>query len=503
VGYLQPPTDQADESFDREERELLEAIAARIGSVVARREIEAREHESEETFRVLFEETRAPITLISEGRFVAANRATLDMMRCARLEDFVGRRPAEVSPEYQPDGRLSADKEAELLAEVMATGSAQFEWQHLRLDGTPFFAEVLLTAITLGGKPHVHVVWRDISDRIAAQREVQSYREKLEELVAERTAALERANEALNQSEQRFAFALEATNDGIWDWDIDRGRLDCNPAYFGMLGYEPGQFREDFRSRWTALLHPQDRSRALARLMSSLDAGAAEFEFRMRARGGGYRWILSRGKVVARAEDGRPLRAVGTHTDLTARKELELELREARDRAEAASIAKSTFLANMSHEIRTPMNAILGFTHLMTRDVTDPVQLDRLGKIGASARHLLGIINDILDLSKVEAERLVLEEANLNVVALLADVRSMMSERAETRGLALLCEHDPRLERMTLVGDHMRLTQVLVNYVGNAIKFTERGSVTIVVQIVSQSVERVLLRFEVRDTGIG
>jgi PAS domain S-box-containing protein len=346
-----------------------------------------------------------------------------------------------------------------------------------------------------------------IEDATAARRtsrELEQYRENLEELVAARTAELEHANEAVRLNEERLNHALDATNDGLFDCDLKTGKVICSPAWFRLLGYDPATLPDDFDSRWTKLLHPDDLARAQATAALVFDRGWSDAdEYRMRTGDGAWKWVLARGKVVERDPSGAPVRMVGTLSDLDSRKRLELELREALERAEAASVAKSTFLANMSHEIRTPMNAIIGFAHLLSREIREPGQQDRLQKISSSAKHLLGIINDILDLSKIEAERVTLDESALNVVALLADVRGMVSERAETRGLSLLEEHDPRLAGMPLLGDAMRLTQVLVNFAGNAIKFTERGSVTLAVSIVSEEPDHIVLRFEVRDTGIG
>jgi signal transduction histidine kinase/ActR/RegA family two-component response regulator len=178
------------------------------------------------------------------------------------------------------------------------------------------------------------------------------------------------------------------------------------------------------------------------------------------------------------------------------------ELRDARDAAEAGSIAKSAFLANMSHEIRTPINAITGMAYLMQRDDgLSPRQLDRLDKIDNAAKHLLGIINDILDLSKIEAGKLKLESVPVVPAALLDNVVSMLSDKALAKGLRLVID----AERLPagLVGDPMRLTQALLNYAGNAVKFTESGTVTLRLRALDSEGERLLVRFEVEDTGPG
>ncbi len=306
----------------------------------------------------------------------------------------------------------------------------------------------------------------------------------------------------LAESEERFALAVRGTNDGIWDWDIRTGKVFFSPPWKSMIGYEDDELENVF-STFETQLHPEDHDRVMATLNDYLAGRIPRYsvEFRFRHKDGSWRWILARGRAL-RDEHGTPYRMAGSHTDVTERKHDEEELRKARRDAESANSAKSAFLANMSHEIRTPMNGVIGMSELLLGTDLNETQREYLEMLKLSADSLLELLNDILDFSKIEAGRMELDAHEFDLNEVVTEIAQAMGIRAFQKRLVFLHHISPEVP-LRLIGDDGRLRQILVNLIGNAIKFTHKGGVTIEVTLESSTADMVTLHFKINDTGIG
>ncbi|MEI8570751.1 response regulator [Methylomonas sp. LW13] len=327
--------------------------------------------------------------------------------------------------------------------------------------------------------------------------------------------------EQLKTSEERLRLTMDVAQIGIFDWDVKKDSFEMSPIYFTMLGYQAKPGPGD-RNEWLERLHPDDRAGIAEKIAAVLSkrANAYSYEARMRHANGSYRWISVKAFCVQRGEDGMVSRILGIRMDITDSKRYEVELEhyknhlehlvnerttellDARKQAESANLAKSDFLANMSHEIRTPMNAIIGLTQLALDTELNRKQHDYLSKVLNSSRALLGILNDILDYSKIEAGRIDIEAIEFSLEDILRATADLFSIRADEKGLELFIDIAQDVPDQ-LQGDPLRLSQIINNLVGNAIKFTHQGEVHLRVETQERTDNAIRLRFAVRDTGIG
>ena len=311
-----------------------------------------------------------------------------------------------------------------------------------------------------------------------------------------------RAEMRLRASEERWQLALKGTNAGIWDWDAKANEVFFSKRWKEMLGFEEHEF-PDLSRAWEERVHPEDLPRVHKELSSHLEGKTPfyETEYRIKHKNGDYLWVMARGQALW-DENGVCVRMAGAHTDITQRKHEEELLRHAKEQAEAANQAKSEFLANMSHEIRTPMNGILGMTELALDTPLNSVQRNYLECVKVSAETLMTILNDILDFSKIEAGKLNLEERVFDLNETVGDVMGTLAARAHQKGLELMYRIGTDLPD-TVVGDAVRLMQVLWNLIGNSIKFTEKGEILVDLALEQDLGDSLIVHGQVADTGIG
>jgi PAS domain S-box-containing protein len=309
---------------------------------------------------------------------------------------------------------------------------------------------------------------------------------------------LKRAEEALREVQERYRLATEAATDGIYEWNVEDGSLYLSAKAKAFFSVAEGELNAE---AWSALVHAEDLPGYRQAVIDHFRQMTAclEHEYRIAGRGGALRWVHDRG-IALRDGAGRAVRLVGAITDVTSRREAEQALRQARDRAEAATLEKSKFLANMSHELRTPLNAIIGFSEVLVDGLFGELtakQHEYVSDIHESGQHLLSLINDILDLSKVEAGRMELEISEFEVGTVLQRAVALVRERAQRQGVSLTFSVDSGCGEVK--ADERKLKQIMLNLLSNAIKFTPSGGSI----AISARRENGSLAVAVRDTGSG
>jgi len=324
---------------------------------------------------------------------------------------------------------------------------------------------------------------------------------QVNQLTEERNNAEKRLKE-----QERFVNKIAAFSPNIiYVFDlIERKTIFINHNLFELLGYKKGDLPSTFERAFNQLIEPKDYpafKELLYRLSFLGEDDVDETEIKLIDAEGNYNWLFARNVSFKRNDEGRTIQVLGTAINISTRKKAEEELLIAKQQAEHAATAKSEFLSNMSHEIRTPMNAIIGLTDLLLGQEFKGENLENLKAIKNSADNLLVIINDILDFSKIEAGKLSFESISFDLKERLEHVVKTMNFKAEQKGIYLKLHFKNDVPNY-LVGDPFRLNQILINLVGNAVKFTGDGGVTIQVSSEHKK-EREFVKFEVIDTGIG
>ncbi len=470
----------------QDELGTLAAAFNRMGEEIQQRS-DALE-ESEERFRLASENMRDAFILADgeHGSVLWWNKAAEEVFGYSK-EEMLGRRIHDVIVPERHRAAMSSGLQGFAHTGEGAIVSKTSEVGALHRDGHEFPIELSLSSLCLKGKWMSVGVARDISERKRIELEA-----------------------------QRFASIVQSSEDAIVSKSLEGIVTSWNPGAVTMFGYSA----EEMIGRSIQLVFPPERLEEEKHILECMGRGEIVDRFEtVRVRKDGTRIDVSVTISPLLDSGGHIVGASAITRDITLQKnsltELEvhrqhlerlvqertLQLSLAKGAAEAANVAKSTFLANMSHEIRTPLNAITGIVHLLQRSGVTPEQHERLGKIQAAGQHLLEIINAVLDLSKIEAGKFTLEEVEVNVGGITANVASMLYERAHAKKLDLRVESQPLPH--PLLGDPTRLQQALLNYATNAVKFTESGQIILRSRMEGEGEGGVLVRFEVQDTGIG
>ncbi|WP_191486420.1 hybrid sensor histidine kinase/response regulator [Pseudomonas sp. FEN] len=361
------------------------------------------------------------------------------------------------------------------------------EWTYVRKDGSHVPVSLVVTALRddegqLTGYLGIAV---DITQRKAAEHQ------------------LELSLQATRLIRDQLLMAADVAELGIWTWTLADDSLQWNDRMFEFYN-QPLVLRDNGLSyaHWYDRVHPEDVDAVAAQLAAAVTGeGVYDPIFRLLGPDGRIR-IIQAGAQVERDAQGRAVRVTGINRDITAQRELESHLLQAKDRADSASAAKSFFLANMSHEIRTPMNAVMGMLQLVQHTDLNARQRDYVVKAQTAAKSLLGLLNDILDYSKIEAGKLRLDPHPFELEPLMRDLAVVLAGNQGSKEVEVMFDLDSDLPG-SLVGDSLRLQQVLINLAGNALKFTQQGQVVVSVRQLKRLRETVKIRFEVCDTGIG
>jgi PAS domain S-box-containing protein len=456
--------------------------------------------ESEARYRTLIESTSEAILVHREGSFIFANPAAIRLLGAQSAQDIQGRSVFDfIHPDFHPliQGRMK---------NIAALGGVTpiAEIKALRADGVAVDVEAQGSMIAYEGAPAVQVAWRDITARKQAE-------------------AVQAELAIIDKERQYLSAIVESSENSITSVTLNGVYTSWNKGAEKLFGYSADEM---LGNSIFALISDDDAGAEKARLEKVARGESVIGEEAVRIHRSGQLVHLSLSISPIHDRDGKIIGASRVAHDITQIKQAEAEIRRlnadlearvqarttdleaanasltlAKFQADAANVAKSAFLANMSHEIRTPMNGILGMAHLLRREGVTPAQAGRLDKIDTAAQHLLAIINDILDISKIEAGKFVLEETPVVIDSLLSNVTSILAERARAKEIYLLIESDPL--PVGLLGDATRLQQALLNYATNAVKFTGQGTVMLRALNQEETADSVLLRFEVEDTGIG
>ncbi|MCB2194776.1 MAG: PAS domain S-box protein [Bacteroidetes bacterium] len=462
--------------------------------------------ESEIKYQAIFENSGEGLLLMTDS-FIDCNKRLCDMWECTK-KDIIGKNPGEFSPKFQADGLLSEQKAKQYIEEAYRTGYQSFYWQHLTKKGNKLETKITLSRIKIKGDQHLIAVVQDLTEMFKYQnklktksKELLEHNEEINQLndeLNESNLRLKIINKQIDLSEKKFRAAFKTSPDAININRLNDGAyIEINSGFTKMTGFTDEDVLHKNPYTINIWYNDKDRERLINDLKKKKEL--TNYEINYKTKNGDVKTGLLSASII---EIDGVEHYISITRDISERKEYEEKLKEARKKAEESDMLKSAFLANMSHEIRTPMNAILGFGQLLREKKLDREKQNKfLDIIVVRSKNLLQIINDIIDISKIEANQLNLEIRQFSLNKVLYELfSSFEAELAAQNKEGLKLEFKAELDRDAshIESDEVRLKQILTNLISNAIKFTEKGKIEF-----GYKVEKEVLHFFVQDTGIG
>ena len=418
------------------------------------------------------------LTLANESGFIDCNTAALTLFGCANVDELCRYQPSELSPAIQRCGTDSKSLAQHYMNLTIQNGSCHFEWRHQRADnGVLFDVDILLSSLKIGDITVVQAVLHDLTARKKA------------------LAILKREKSQL----EIFALALEQCQSAVLITDRNTHIEYVNQAFVDHSGYTREEIIGSKTSRFKSGKTPISTFQSMWASLNNGKAWKGEITNRNKQ---GQAFIELTWITPILRDDGSISHYLSVKEDITEHKKKNALLLAAKEKAENLAKTKAQFLANMSHEIRTPMAAIIGFSDLALLNEMPQETYGYLQDINTASNHLMAILNDILDTSKLEAGQMTLQLECFNLADIRATLQSLLINTAEKKGLTLIIEIASKVPD-TLIGDHLRLRQVLINLLGNAIKFTQQGEVRLSVSVQQRDANEARLLFAVTDTGMG
>ncbi|WP_026376300.1 PAS domain S-box protein [Aestuariibacter salexigens] len=453
-----------------------------------KQELEQTRHERDR-YKKLFDVSADALSIIdvNTGRFVECNEAAVKLHGVESESAFLELSPADISPLHQPCGTPSKELARERIAKTISEGPQLFQWEHSKQNGSTFPCLVSLTAIPVRDSYYVLAIGRDISTLVETQRELETA-----------LAAAKDFKDAYQYEKQKFEQFVTLAPVGIAINKLEDGSFDfVNKEFSRFTGYDVDELNNMDYWQLTPEKYAEDEQVQLGSLQETGRYGPYKKEYIHRD-GHCYPVLLSGVKI----QDNHGQDYIWSVVqDISEQEKVESILRKAKEQAESASRAKSVFLSNMSHEIRTPMNGVLGTLQILQRDSTEDKNSKLISTAIYSANTLLTIINDILDYSKIESHQLEIENVSFSLKQVAESVMSDMLPLASEKGINLVLDFEDSMPA-SWQGDPVRVRQILMNLVSNAVKFTKQGSVNIQFRRAQRgSIQGFIL--DITDTGIG